>query len=84
MFMMIENALLHELSMNKESQSDCVQSRHIYPSFVLVQPRKTCPYISERLLMGRKESNQTNKQRLCSAYFISAINQMLQPAQCRR
>ena len=30
-------------------------------SLVLVQPRKTCPYITERLLMGRKESNQTNK-----------------------
>ena len=25
----------------------------------MVQPRKTGPYISERLLMGRKESNQT-------------------------
>ena len=36
-------------------------ARHIYPSLVLVQPRKTRPYISERLLMGRKESNQTNK-----------------------
>ena len=45
-------------------------ARHIYPSLVLVQPRKTrpClterltrPYITERLLMGRKESNQTNK-----------------------
>ena len=36
-------------------------SRHIYPSSVLVQPRKTRPYITERLLMGRKESNkQTN------------------------
>ena len=23
------------------------------------QPRKTCPYITEKLLMGRKESNQT-------------------------
>ena len=33
----------------------------IYPSLVLVQPRKTRPYITERLLMGRKESNQTNK-----------------------
>ena len=30
------------------------------PSLVLVQLRKTCPYITERLLMGRKESNQTN------------------------
>ena len=28
---------------------------------VLVQPRKTRPFITERLLMGRKESNQTNK-----------------------
>ena len=34
-------------------------SRHIYPSLVLVQPRKTRPYITERLLIGRKESNQS-------------------------
>ena len=33
-----------------------------YPSLVLVQPRKTCPYITERLLMGRKESNQTKNK----------------------
>ena len=38
-------------------------SKKINPSLVLVQPRKTCPFINERLLMGRKESNQTNKQR---------------------
>ena len=31
-------------------------------SLVLVQPRKTRPFIKERLLMGRIESNQTNKQ----------------------
>ena len=37
-------------------------SKNIYPSLVLVQPRKTRPFITERLLMGRKESNQTNKQ----------------------
>ena len=36
-------------------------ARHIYPSLVLVQPMKTRPYITERLLMGRKELNQTNK-----------------------
>ena len=36
--------------------------RHIYPSLVLAQPRKTCPCLTERLLMGRKESNQENKQ----------------------
>ena len=26
---------------------------------VLVQPKRTNPFITERLLMGRKESNQT-------------------------
>ena len=36
-------------------------ARHIYPCLVLVQPRKTRPYITEILLMGRKESNQTKK-----------------------
>ena len=35
-------------------------ARHIYPSLVLVQPRKIRPYITERLLMRRRESNQTN------------------------
>ena len=42
----------------------CVVSlnKTVNPSLVLVQPRKTRPYITERLLMGRKESNQTNKQ----------------------
>ena len=34
-------------------------SKNIYPSLVLVQPRKTSPFLNERLLMGRKESNQT-------------------------
>ena len=37
------------------------RARHIYPSLELVQPRKTRPCLTERLLMGRKESNQTNK-----------------------
>ena len=37
-------------------------SKNINPSLVLVQPRKTHPFITERLLMGHKESNQTNKQ----------------------
>ena len=35
------------------------QARHIYPS--LVQPRKTRPCLTERFLMGRKDSNLTNK-----------------------
>ena len=34
-------------------------SKNINPSLVLVQPRKTRPFITERLLMGRKETNQT-------------------------
>ena len=37
-------------------------SKNIDPSLVLVQPTKTCPFITEGLLMGRKESNQTDKQ----------------------
>ena len=37
-------------------------SKNINPSLVLVQPRKTRAFITVRLLMGRKESNQTNKQ----------------------
>ena len=39
----------------------CPWARHINPSLVLVQYRKTRPFITERLLMGCKESNQTNK-----------------------
>ena len=38
----------------------------MYPSLVLVQPRKTRSCLTERSLMGRKESNQikqTNKQK---------------------
>ena len=37
-------------------------SKNINPSLVLVQLRKTRPFIIERLLMGRKESDQI-KQR---------------------
>ena len=36
----------------------CSWARHINSSWVLVQPRKTRPYIPKRLLMGRKESHQ--------------------------
>ena len=35
-------------------------ARDIYPSLLLVQPRKTRLCLTERLLMWRKESNQTN------------------------
>ena len=45
----------------------CVVSlnKNINPSLVLVQPRKTRPNITERLMMGRKESNQTNDMAFC-------------------
>ena len=41
----------------------CPLARHINPSLLLVQPRRTRPCITERMLMGRKESNQTNKMK---------------------
>ena len=44
-------------------------SKNINPSLVLVQPRKTRPFITERLLMGRKETNQTNKQTFVRHYL---------------
>ena len=46
---------------HKSKIRQCCVEPTIYPSLVLVQPRKTRPYITERLLMGCKESNQTNK-----------------------
>ena len=50
-------------------------SKNINPSLVLVQPRKTRPFITERLLMGCKESNQTNKAmaliKIICAYALS-------------
>ena len=45
-------------------------SKNINPSLVLVQPRKNRPFITERLLMGHKESifsNQTNKNKIKGA-----------------
>ena len=39
-----------------------------YPSLVLVQPRNTHLCLTERLLMGRKESNQTNKTMMKSGF----------------
>ena len=47
----------------KPHRRHCVVSlsKNINPILVLVQPRKIRPFITERLLMGRKEANQTNK-----------------------
>ena len=49
-------------------------SKNINPSLVLVQPRKTRPYITERLLMGRKESNQTKYFSVPSQIEIGRID----------
>ena len=50
-------------------QQDCCwagwfESYLVSPSLVLVQPRKTSPYITERLMKGRKQSNE-KKQASC-------------------
>ena len=37
-------------------------SKNINPALELVQPRKTRPFITERLLMGCIESNKTHKK----------------------
>ena len=57
-------------------QHHCVVSlsKNINPSSVPVQPRKTHPFITERLLMGCKQSNQLNKQ---TNFLISQPKQML-------
>ena len=43
--------------------SHCVVSlsKNINPSLVLVQQKKTHPFITERLLMGHKKSNQMDE-----------------------
>ena len=43
-------------------------SKTYNPILVLVHSRETRPYITERLVMGRKESNQTNKY---TAFYTS-------------
>ena len=52
-------------------------SKNIDPSLVLVQPRTTRPYITERLLMGRKESNQTKQTNNHMLVFRAGTLKML-------
>ena len=40
-----------------------LHEHHHNASLVPVQPRKTRPFITDSLLIGRKESSQTNKQK---------------------
>ena len=51
-------------------------SKNINPSLVLVHPRKTRPFITERLLMRRKESNQTNMENLAKTLKKSSMQIM--------
>ena len=56
------------------------------PSLVLVQPSKTRPYITESLLMGREESNQSNMNSVSSKSYKLAyapIEDSDQPARPR-
>ena len=53
----------------------CPWVRHIYPSLVLVQPRKTCPYITEGLLMGHKESNETKQGKQINKSYLAVMRQ---------
>ena len=48
-------------------------SKNINPSLVQVQPRKTRPFITERLLMGGKESNQTKQLIERSCLYIDKL-----------
>ena len=66
----------------KPHRRHCVVSlsKNINPSLELVQPRKTRPYITERLLMGRKESNQTNKKS-CKHVFSIKVENSVDPDQ---
>ena len=49
------------------------QDTFILALIVLVQPRKTCPCLTERLLMGHKESNQTKD----SKYYLLISQQRI-------
>ena len=51
----------------------CPRARHINPSLVLVQPRKTRPFITEILFMGPKESKKKKNTKWISHYFDSAV-----------
>ena len=52
----------------------CPWARHINTSLVLVQPRKTRPFITERLVMGRKESNQTKIDKFMLKFYSHCIH----------
>ena len=48
-------------------------SKNIDLRLVLVQPRKTGPFITERLLIGRKESNQIKDTKIDNNVIITSF-----------
>ena len=54
-------------------------SKNINPSLVLVQPRTTRHFITEKMLMGRKESYQTNKRSTSAVPFPENTNIINRP-----
>ena len=52
-------------------------SKNINPSLVLVQPKKTRPFITERLLMGRKILNQTKQRNLRKTTIFAILSKEL-------
>ena len=64
--------------MFKSQRRYCVLSlsKDINPSFVLVQHKKAHPFLTERLLMRHKESNQTNKTIIYSTMLSSELQDL--------
>ena len=58
----------------------CSWARRIDPSLVLIQPKKSRPYITERLLMGRKESNQSTI--IAKVSYLDLLNAKFQYSSC--
>ena len=53
-------------------------SKNINPSLLLVQPRKTCPFITERLLMGHKNQiKQTYGD--CTVFTQAGLSYLCSP-----
>ena len=54
----------------------CPWARHINPCLVLVQPRKTCPDITEKMLTGtwRIKSDKRNLHCIAMKYFHEGLN----------
>ena len=52
-------------------------SKNIYLSLVLVQPRKIRPFITERLLMGHKESNKKKKIEFRLQFQLGVVDESI-------